>query len=179
MIFIHCKLGPPFPAEVCTKNEPHCFLTCKITIMLRFFWIWGPGCYCESRAGIVPFPLQKDGFFHAWVQKCDSWSKFHHVFVPRQVLGQTIPITAKEKWKICPFRRTWCVGLFAGQKWCISETLETRFLAITWVSGILQYAHKAYPVKFYGLECWGWAVVAASAEVNPNPCNTHRSQIFV
>ena len=27
------------------------------------------------------------------------------------------------------------------------------------VLGTLQYAPKAYPVKFYGLECWGWAVV--------------------
>ena len=41
------------------------------------------------------------------------------------------------------------------------------------MSGTYQYAPKAYPVKFYGLDCWGWAVVAATAEVNPNPCNNH------
>ena len=27
--------------------------------------------------------------------------------------------------------------------------------------------------SFYGLECWGWAVVAATAEVNSNPCNIY------
>ena len=65
------------------------------------------------------------------------------------------------------------MNLFAGQNWCISENPGTRFLATTWVLGTLQYAPKAYPVKFYGLEYWGWAVVAVTAEVNPNPCNIH------
>ena len=31
------------------------------------------------------------------------------------------------------------------------------------VLGTLQYAPKAYPVKFYGLECWGWAVVGSDS----------------
>jgi len=47
------------------------------------------------------------------------------------------------------------MGLFAGQKWCILEILETRFLATTWVLGVLQCAPKACPVKYNGLECWG------------------------
>ena len=55
------------------------------------------------------------------------------------------------------------MGLFAGQKWCILEILETRFLATTWVLGVLQCAPKAYPVKFYGLEYWGWAVVSSDS----------------
>jgi hypothetical protein len=46
-----------------------------------------------------------------------------------------------------------------GKHGAFLETLETSFLAITWVLGTLQYAPKAYPVKFYGLECWGWAAV--------------------
>jgi hypothetical protein len=33
------------------------------------------------------------------------------------------------------------------------------------VSGTLQYASKAYSVKFYGLECWGWAVVGSDNEI--------------
>jgi len=68
----------------------------------------------------VPFPCLKGGCTHAWVQKCDSIFEFHHFSVSRHVLGYTLPITAK-KWgeKTRP-QRTWCVGLFAGQKWCIS-----------------------------------------------------------
>jgi hypothetical protein len=34
-----------------------------------------------------------------------------------------------------------------GKNGAFLETLETRFLAITWVSGALQYALKARPVK--------------------------------
>ena len=60
-----------------------------------------------------------------------------------------------------------------GKNDAFLETPETRFLAITLVSGALQYIPKACPVEFYGLECWGWAVVAATAEVNPNACNIH------
>ena len=36
-------------------------------------------------------------------------------------------------------------------------------LAITWVSGTLQYAPKACPVKFNGLGCWGWAVMGSDS----------------
>jgi hypothetical protein len=40
-----------------------------------------------------------------------------------------------------------------GKNGAFLETPETRFLAITCVSGAFQYAPKACPVKFYGLEC--------------------------
>jgi len=50
-----------------------------------------------------------------------------------------------------------------GKNGAFLETLETSFLAITWVSGTLQYAPKACPVKYYGLECWGWAVVGSDS----------------
>ena len=50
-----------------------------------------------------------------------------------------------------------------GKNGAFLKTPETSFLAITWVSGTLEYAPKAYPVKFYGLECWGWAVVGSDS----------------
>jgi len=64
--------------------------------------------------------------------------------------------------KICPQGQSaWACLL--GKNGAFLETPETRFLAITWVSGTLQYAPKAYPVKFYGLKCWGWAVVGSDS----------------
>jgi hypothetical protein len=56
-----------------------------------------------------------------------------------------------------------CVSLFAVQKWCISENLKSRFTASTWVLGALHYAPKGCPVKFYGQECWDWAVVGSDS----------------
>ena len=97
----------------------------------KIIWIWGPGCYCESGAGIVSFPLQKGGFFHAWVQKCDSWSKFHHVFVPRQVLGQTIPLQQKKSERFAPLGGLGAWACLLGKNGAFVETLETRFLATT------------------------------------------------
>jgi len=50
-----------------------------------------------------------------------------------------------------------------GKNGAFLETLDTRFLAITCVSRALQYAPKACPVKYYGLECWRWAVVGTDS----------------
>jgi hypothetical protein len=55
---------------------------------------------------------------------------------------------------------------WAGKNNAFLETLETRFLATTWVSGVLRYAPRACPVKYYGLECWGWAVVGSNSQKN-------------
>jgi hypothetical protein len=67
-----------------------------------------------------------------------------------------------------------------GKNGAFLETLETRFLAITWVSGTLQYAPNAYPVKFYNLECWGWAVVGIDSWGESKSMHySHRSQTFV
>jgi hypothetical protein len=50
-----------------------------------------------------------------------------------------------------------------GKNGAFLETLETRFLATTWVSKVLQYAPRACPVNYYGLECWRWAVVSSNS----------------
>jgi hypothetical protein len=64
----------------------------------------------------VPFPCQKGGMgveLRVLVQTSP-------LFVPRQFLGQSIPLKHKEgELRICPLR-TRCVGLFAMQKSCIS-----------------------------------------------------------
>jgi hypothetical protein len=55
------------------------------------------------------------------------------------------------------------VGLFAGKIGAFLETLETRILATTCVLRAPQYAFKAIPVKYCGLECWGWALVGSDS----------------
>ena len=64
--------------------------------------------------------------------------------------------------KIAPKRLSELACLL-GKICAFLETLETRFLATIWVSGVLQYAPKACPVKYYGLECWRWAVVGTDS----------------
>jgi len=50
-----------------------------------------------------------------------------------------------------------------GKNGAFLETLETRFLATTWVSKILEFAPRACPFKYHGLECWRWAVVGSNS----------------
>jgi len=74
------------------------------------------------------------------------------------------------------------VGLFAGQSFL--KTLQTRLLANTWVAGVLQYAPRLPGHALPSVMVWNAGVGpwwAATVEVIPNPCSTHRSrsQTFV
>jgi len=47
------------------------------------------------------------------------------------------------------------------------KTMEARCLDAIWVSGVVQYNSQGCLAKFYGLGCWGWAVVGSDSwEVN-------------
>jgi hypothetical protein len=124
--------------------------------------VWGP--LCASGAGFVPFPCQNGGCTHAWVQKCDSKPKLNHFFCSQTLFGLFRIHYSKKKGgaKVRP-QMTRCAGLFAGRKWCISgnpgNTLSGHHLSV----GIFQYAPRACPVKYYGLECWRWAVVGSNS----------------
>jgi hypothetical protein len=89
------------------------------------------------------------------------------------------PYPLKQKkggWKFAPKGlNAWACLL--GKNGAFLETLETRFLATIWVLGALLYAPKACPVKFYGLECWGWALVGSDSwdiqhKLSPLLCST-------
>ena len=43
------------------------------------------------------------------------------------------------------------------------KTMEARCLDAIWVSGVVQYNPQGCFIKFYGLGCWGWAVVGSDS----------------
>ena len=43
------------------------------------------------------------------------------------------------------------------------KTMEARCLDAIWVSGVVQYNPQGCLAKFYGLGCWGWAVVGSDS----------------
>ena len=57
------------------------------------------------------------------------------------------------------------MGLLAGRKWCISgnpgNTLSGHHLSV----GNPSVCSQGIPCQVYGLECWGWAVEAATADI--------------
>jgi len=100
---------------------------------------------------ICAISLPKGGCTHTWVQKCDSKSNFHHfstIFLfPDTFCVKPYPLQQKNGGvEIAPkgFRAWACL---LGKHGAFLETPETRFLATTWVSGVLQYAPRACPVK--------------------------------
>ena len=112
---------------------------------------------------ICAISLPKGGCTHAWVQKCDTKSKFHHFLFPDTFWVIPYPLQQKKGGvKFCP-QRTLCVGCLLGENGAFLETRETRFPATMWVSGLLQYAPRACPVKHYSLECWRWAEVGSDS----------------
>jgi len=41
--------------------------------------------------------------------------------------------------------------------------MKARYLDAIWVSGVVQYNPQGCFIKFYGLICWGWAVVGSDS----------------
>jgi len=93
----------------------------------------GYGVCCVRRGlDCCHFPAEK-GLYPCMVIECDSKSKFHHFLVPRHVLGLIMPITAKKGGvKIHP-QGLGAWACLLGKNCAFLETLETRFLATTWV----------------------------------------------
>ena len=83
---------------------------------------------------------------------------------PDTFWGKPYPLqqTKRGGWKFAP-KGLSAWAFLLNKHGAFLKTLETRFLATTWVSVILQYAPKACPVKFHCLECWGWAVVGSNS----------------
>ena len=80
----------------------------------------GMGSAVCAGGWICAISLPKGGCTHAWVQKCDTKSKFHHFLFPDMFWVKPYPLQQRKGGvKIRP-QKAWCVGLFAGQKWCIS-----------------------------------------------------------
>ena len=47
------------------------------------------------------------------------------------------------------------------------KSMDARYLYSIWISGVVQYNPQRCSAKFYGLGCWGWAVVNSDRwEVN-------------
>ena len=84
-------------------------------------------------------------------------------FVSNQFLGPTLPIGQKKRGQnICSKGLSaWaCKG---GKNVHFLKTMEARCLDAIWVSGVVQYNPQGCLAKFYGLGCWGWAVVGSDS----------------
>jgi hypothetical protein len=104
------------------------------------------------------FPVKR-GLYRAWVQKCDFKSVN---FCSHTRFGlKPYPIQQRRGGGNSKELGAWACLL--GNNAAFLEILEIRFLATTWVSGVLQFALRACPVKYYGLECWRWAVVGSDS----------------
>jgi len=55
------------------------------------------------------------------------------------------------------------VGLLAGQNWCISGNPGNKLYGHHLSVGSPSVCSQVCPVKYYGLECWIWAVVGSDS----------------
>jgi hypothetical protein len=146
-----------------TTKVARWFLYINVTLLHKNKLVWDQGC--EWGAGFVPFSCQKGGMGVEMRVQVSPILLFPNRFRVKLYPSKVKPYPLKQEKggvKVCPWR-TQCVGLFAGQNGAFMETLETRSLATTWVSGVLQYAPQGFPVGYYCLKCWvglWWAVTA-------------------